>query len=104
MWLVKQPPPPRKLGIEPDPACYGPRDLSEAVHMNARAGPEHDVSAVRVKRQRRLALDLMPDLVEDAEILEDDLEVDMKIAGQFVRAKDIQRGVVGPRCRQIEPA
>ncbi len=53
--------------------------------------------AVRVIGQPGGRLNLESDPLEGAEILEDDLEVDMKIAGQFVRPENLERGIVGPR-------
>jgi hypothetical protein len=60
---------------------------------------EHDVPRIR---QGRLWIDLVRNFVEHADILEDYFELYREIAGQFIRPEDIERGIVGPRLRQIK--
>jgi hypothetical protein len=52
-------------------------------------GRKHYVAAVGMVGQRGRRLDLECDFVEGTEIFEDDFEVDVKVAGQFV-------GMCGP--------
>jgi hypothetical protein len=76
--------PPGRRHIEPDPRFYGTDNFTKPVQRKVCAGPEQDMSAVWVIGQLGLWFDLERDLVEGAETLEDDFEVDVKVAGQFV--------------------
>jgi hypothetical protein len=57
---------------------------------------------VRATSQPGFRLDFERDVVESSKMLKDDFEVDMKIAGQFVRSTDLECGIVGARFRQSE--
>jgi hypothetical protein len=58
--------------------------------------------AVRVVRQRGRRRDLEVNLAENAEILEDGFEIDMKISGQFVSPQNFEGGIIGTRFGQVE--
>jgi hypothetical protein len=67
--------------------------------VHATIWAEDHVSAVG---QRGLWFDLVCDLVEDTEIPENDLQVDMKIASQFIASKNVESAIVGAGLGQIE--
>ncbi len=101
-FLVKESGPPGPCPIESDPAFYGANDFAELVHVNVCVGSKQDMSAIRGVGQLRPRFDLECDPVKSVDVLEHDFEVDMKIAGQFIRPKDLESGNVGPRCGEID--
>src|SRR5215471_2742680 len=94
--------PPGTRRVEPDALFYGAHDFAELVYADVLVGTKQHLSAVRRVRQERPRFDLERHLVEGVDILEDDFEVDMKIAGQFIRPEDLQGRIVGPRCGEVE--
>jgi len=58
--------------------------------------------AVRTTSQPGFRFDFERDVVEGSKMLKNDFEVDMKVAGQFVRFTDLESGIVSARLRQSE--